>query len=814
MPAPNLSIFIKMSGGLLPPNTRAGDVEIYDNGRMVIYESDSDIVERIIDRNQILDILQFARQNGFFDLPNIIHDSDAPNVPDVTINLTDSMGSVSVTMKGYQKLRGEMRQGPFDKVYKRVTDLAWQSYTTGQAPAPSPAPAPQSAPMSAPTQQVQQAPVQPNFNLPPQPFGNAPTPIPIPQAPVMPPMPQAPQQPTAAPFELPSLNDLLKSSNTPTPFVDQTTSQEANTPVEMDSIPHLPPLTNSAYLDPISQDKIPHLPPLRSAATVNKSVQNQLNQRQQKNQQNQQPQKQNQNQQAQQNQSSQQNQAQGQNQNQKQNQKQQKPKDERQQQNQVPKQGQGQNNQPAQQKKQEQQPKQVVQPAPKPPVEPPRPEPPKPMTQPPSAPEPEASVPPKPFEIKHHEQPERLPPVERPEPKPEPKPEPAPERRPPVEKRPEPVAPAPKPPAEPPRPEHKPVQVQKPAVEKSSTVAVKKPAIAWEPTQELLNRLEESLKGNLLTFYVADDHCITIEDMRFLYSHLRKLGKKKSLYVLPVIQNGDITVMWRMATLLREFCQELYIIMHDASSVCTSMLSLSADAILMNPFGYLSPIEMKFKHPLIDAGEKEFPLTEVLSAAALAAPTKAKTVKSEEPSPATDQLHPLVITAAKRQYALMRLLCGNLLKLGSMKDKPATEVDKVVTQLTETYPSANYPIAYFEARNMGLSVKETSEEVNDLLWELIRNYMHITKPLVSLQSKYKTVDQQSIIIESIGRRTVFYKESQVDTSNDSLVDEHDRWRDVTMQISMNSQGVETKHLQWKELELVGVTDEDSLHKSS
>ncbi|MDQ3239221.1 MAG: hypothetical protein M3P33_01735, partial [bacterium] len=143
MPTANLAIFIKMSGGLLPPNTRAGDVEIYDSGKMVIYESDTDIVERFVDRNQILDILGFARSNGFFELENVSHDSESPNVPDVTISLTDSMGGVTVTMTGYQKLRGEMRQGPFDKVYKKVTDFAWQNYTSGQSPIAVPkAPAP------------------------------------------------------------------------------------------------------------------------------------------------------------------------------------------------------------------------------------------------------------------------------------------------------------------------------------------------------------------------------------------------------------------------------------------------------------------------------------------------------------------------------------------------------------------------------------------------------------------------------------------------------------------------------------------------
>jgi hypothetical protein len=272
MPAPNLSIFIKMSGGTLPPNTRAGDVEIYDNGRMVIFESDTDIVERQVDRNLILDILRFAREQGFFQLPNVVHDSDSPTVPDVTINLVDNMGNATVTMTGYQKLRGEMRQGPFDKVYKRVTDLAWQSYTTGQAPAPQAAVPQQSAQPPMPQQQaqpMQQTVSQPdNFQIAPPPFA-------------------APQE-KPVPFELPSLDEILKQSNLDfgdkvaldqpagkIPHLPPLKAAQAQPMPEQsvigdDSLQQisLPPLPNLSFQEP--QAKIPHLPPLKAAGTVTK----------------------------------------------------------------------------------------------------------------------------------------------------------------------------------------------------------------------------------------------------------------------------------------------------------------------------------------------------------------------------------------------------------------------------------------------------------------------------------------------------------------------------------------------------------------
>ncbi len=818
MPAPNLSILVKMSGGSLPPNSRAGDVEVYDNGRLVIFETDNDIVERQIDRQKVVEILQFARQNGFFQLSNVIHDGgNAANVPDVTISIMDSAGSATITSTKYQRLKGEMRKEPFDVVYKKITDVAWESYTNGQAPAQA---------------GQQQAPVAPQ------------APAPTPQAPTLP-FSNAGAQATAA-VELPSLDDLLKTSNldfgdpaapVPVPAVPQAAPVggsalpplNPNTPVMNDQSrgQMLPPLQTNFGLAGVGAGNF-SLPPLNQAPNPNNPGNGSgalpsLASMQQSRPPGPAPKA---------------------------------PAAPSQQQPKPPQAPPQQQNQPKPQppappqnqppKKQDapvptQQPPQAK---PKPPEKPPelRPEdrqPPKPPVAGPEQPT-ERKQPPREQEVRPPQAPPKqdpprvepqrppasMPPQhmsqDRPVPPPPAQPperrEPQREERPPVEPaRPREAAPRPEPPQRPPhedrpqRPqEDRPRDVARPPQKHdekvSNRLGYKKPPVGWDHTQEIIGRLEESLKGKLLTFYVAPGHEVTMDDMRFLYSHLRKSGNKKTLYVMPVVPTSQLPVVWRMATLLREFGQEIVVILPEAASVYTTLLSLSADTILMSPIAYLSPVETQFTHPLLheNGSHGSVSLSEVLQTAQsgmVASPTKSKT--TEQPAPV---INPLVVTAAQRQFALTQMLCTNLLKLSKKGAKVDTEVQAIVSQLTSTYLSTDYPITVGEVKTLGLPVKETSEEMNDLLWELLKHYTYLTHEVMFMRDGYKSLEQQAVIIESEGRRTLYYKEIHEDQKNERVIDSNNRWRELTQQLSISEHGKENTELQWKELQLTGHND--------
>jgi len=771
MPAANLSIIVKMSGGMLPPNTRAGDLEIYDNGKLLIFESDTDIVERMVPREKLLNILQVARQSGFFQLDNIIHDSgNTPNVPDVTISVNDSMSTGTVTITGYQKLKGEMRKNAFDVVYKMITDMAWESYNQ--------------VPVADTTSQGQQvAPLQQQNTSNQSSQASAPT------LPSMPPLQQKP----GGSFDLPSLDDLLKSSGLDFSAPLDQQSQSGNLPSlqqqqrsgqnQQSNQPSLPPLPKAN--DNQSNQQRSTLPPLNNApqrqaqTSATPPISNQQ--------------------------------------------------------------------QPNPQIIQKQQ-------LPNIPVVP--------SVNNLMKPNPAPIQPAKPAQIPQApvlQQPPVVPTTRPPTPTPIPQPleqniQMAPILTKKIEHKsdqnarqqnsgPNTNQSAQQSSQQAPQQQQQSIQ-QNPQVqpvelstkntvsdnktdeaietkrpqqaivkkEEQSKEFYRKPSIGWEHTQELVARLEETLKSKFIVFYADDSHDVTVDDMRYLYAHLRKIGNKKSLTLLPVIKNGQLPIVWRMATLLREFCQELIIVMPEASSVYTTMLSLAADKILMNPLGYLTPIETKFKHPLLDSGlgqNASIPLTEVLQASNsfLIATDKPTKTKSDNTIDQSSTINPLVVTAAQRQFALTQMLCTNLLNLGKKSTKNDIDTTKVVDQLTRGYPSEDYPITFSEVKTMGLNIAETTEEMNDLLWELLHNYDYLTQPVMTIRDSFKSEEQQSVIIESDGRRTLYYKELHQDLKNNRVVDQYDRWREVTKQISIDQSGKEHSGLVWKDLQMTGHRDE-------
>lgn len=763
-----------MSGGLLPANSRAGDVEIYDSGRMLIFESDTDIVERQIDRQKILEILQYSRETGFFQLPNIVHDSgSSPNVPDVTLSIVDAMGNNTVTMTSYQRLKGEMRKSPFDLIYKKITDLAWESYTNGNASAPQQATAPGPEPRVQPTVNVpapqvptQQAPPPSQAQVPTLPFSNQNT----------------PQNPG---FELPSLDDLLKSSglqfdggNDPSkaPSLPPLNKPQVQQQSPVQIAPSLPPLSQPAPQAP--QSGPPQLPPLDSVFKSGPQPQQRQPQQQGQGQQQQVQQKQP-NQVGQQSQPAPQlQQKPKQPQPQPQTQQQKIPVQQQQRPSGAAVQQQAPQTVAAEQPVSIETPVPVQQPKPRTPEQRPNVQPPKPVQQP----------------VRENVQMQRPPerqPTERSETE---RPQPERDAR--------------------PREERKPsVPISQPPAQRQSAPpampAQRKPPVAWERTQEALERLEESLHTKVLVFYAANSP-LGMEDMRYLYSHLRKLGRKKSLCVIPFIQETDSTVIWRMATLIREFCDELVVILPEESTMATTMFALAADSILMNPFGFLSPIDTSFTHSLLVKSSEEktsIPISEIFQASSMPMTKTAAKLKEDQAAPEqSTTFHPLITAAASRQFALTQRICSNLLKLSTKNKRTDAEIARIVVQLTTGYPSAHYPIVYFEAQSLGLPVSETNEAANDVLWDLVKEYVYITQPVLHYQNDNKIFEKQNIIVESTGRRTIHYSEELTKGPENKLIETHTRWRELTQQISINQLGKESTQLLWKELQLVGSND--------
>src|SRR6266853_1626562 len=80
----------------------------------------------------------------------------------------------------------------------------------------------------------------------------------------------------------------------------------------------------------------------------------------------------------------------------------------------------------------------------------------------------------------------------------------------------------------------------------------------------LIKALEEKLGSKLLVYFTADSPIvggIVSEDSILpMFDHLRAMGKQKRITLYLYSPGGQMETPWKLVTMLREFCEELNVI--------------------------------------------------------------------------------------------------------------------------------------------------------------------------------------------------------------------------------------------------------------
>jgi hypothetical protein len=202
---------------------------------------------------------------------------------------------------------------------------------------------------------------------------------------------------------------------------------------------------------------------------------------------------------------------------------------------------------------------------------------------------------------------------------------------------------------------------------------------------------------------------------------------------------GDGIVPWRLMTLLREYAEEVDVLVpHHAFSAGT-LACLGADTIVMHPMGMLGPIDPTVGDPY---GEPD-PHTgqprgvSVEDVAAYIALVKEDVgIRHEDElvqafTTLAGKVHPLTLGSAKRGTAQARMLGEKLLRLRD----PAMEPHKVSTLIEELTTKLYYhghPIGRREAKeDLDLHVENPPPDVESAMWDLYLAYeKHLEMDLV------------------------------------------------------------------------------------
>jgi hypothetical protein len=260
---------------------------------------------------------------------------------------------------------------------------------------------------------------------------------------------------------------------------------------------------------------------------------------------------------------------------------------------------------------------------------------------------------------------------------------------------------------------------------------IKKPPILFSKTQELLNLIEQSLGGPLLTYWNSPQGSICQNDVVGFYEVLRKVGRKQTIFLLIKSDGGNGEASLRIVHLLRQHCKKLVALIPLECASAGTMLALGADEIRMGPMAYLTAVDTSLRHDLspVDRDNRRVAVSQdELSRVINLWNQQADDGQANPYASLYQHVHPLVIGAVDRISSLSIKLCREILSY-HMDDLGAAE--KISTHLNADYPSHSYPITLREANRLGLKAIELDLQCNDLLIELNELYSEMGQPAVT-----------------------------------------------------------------------------------
>ena len=106
---------------------------------------------------------------------------------------------------------------------------------------------------------------------------------------------------------------------------------------------------------------------------------------------------------------------------------------------------------------------------------------------------------------------------------------------------------------------------------------------------ELIRKIEELRKSRVITFFCGDRPLavaqIADDAIRLIYEHLRYMqeypSKPRKLDLYLYSRGGVMETPWKIVTMLREFCDELHVIIPYKAYSATTMIALGTDKIWM-----------------------------------------------------------------------------------------------------------------------------------------------------------------------------------------------------------------------------------------
>ena len=255
----------------------------------------------------------------------------------------------------------------------------------------------------------------------------------------------------------------------------------------------------------------------------------------------------------------------------------------------------------------------------------------------------------------------------------------------------------------------------------------------YEQRKELYKKIERFSKSRVLCYVTGDRQNLGIQIAQdvidHFVQHLDVIGVTKKISLVIYSRGGDLLAGWNIVNLVRQFCDELAVIIPMKAHSTATLIALGASSVMMTKQATLGPIDPSLNGPLNPAMPGPNPMARipvsVESVTGYFDFARSLGISSENAMMQlvvnlSQQLNPLVIGNVYRSRTQIRMLGKRLL---SSHIADVEKIDRILDFLCSESGSHDYTINRREAANeLGLKINKPTETQYAVLKALHEDY--------------------------------------------------------------------------------------------
>lgn len=119
---------------------------------------------------------------------------------------------------------------------------------------------------------------------------------------------------------------------------------------------------------------------------------------------------------------------------------------------------------------------------------------------------------------------------------------------------------------------------------------------------ELYRKLEENLGSKVLVYITSDragfEASIAQDVIDLFINQLDSIGIQRKISLYLYTRGGDTAAAWNIVNLLRQYCDELEVVIPHKAHSAGTLISIGANSIIMTKQATLGPIDPSVNTPL------------------------------------------------------------------------------------------------------------------------------------------------------------------------------------------------------------------------